>query len=281
MKFKNIEAPLSVCWDITNKCNSNCKFCYRFTDNLDLGSKEHDVILQKLIELGVKKISYSGGEPLLAPDLPELLRKTKNAGIITSLISNGILLPQKWDKLKEYIDWLTLPMDGSNKILYRKVTRGSSNEYNVLSSNIINAISENVNLKFNTVASKMNIDDLPNIAELIKSLRVKRWKIFHFIPIRGAAAINNNEFSISSKLFNDKIAEVVDILNNTDCRITVADHNYLQNNYFWINSDGAITVTEDYKDIVLGNALDDDLYKIWQSKHFDHEKHIRNRNWLK
>lgn len=280
-KQNELKAPLSVCWDVTNKCNSHCRFCYRFVDNIDIGPKEHNIILNKLILLGVKKISFSGGEPLLAPDLPDLLRKTKEAGVITSLISNGILLPKLWDEIKDYIDWLTLPMDGSDESQYFNLTRGGANEYNILTANIIRAMNHNINLKFNTVLCKKNVGDLENIALLVKKLGIKRWKIFHFIPIRGESLVNKDLFYISEDLFYERVSIAQELLKDSDCKITIADHNYLQNNYFWINADGAITVTENYKDIILGNALSDDLTAIWESEHFDHDKHHESRMWLK
>ena len=82
----------SVCWNITCKCNENCKFCFRFTDNNVLSFNENRKILDNLIKLNAKKITWTGGECLLYPHLFELMKLSHEAGIENILISNAVLL---------------------------------------------------------------------------------------------------------------------------------------------------------------------------------------------
>lgn len=50
----------SICWNITHKCNKNCKYCFRDATEKDLSLEENIEVLYKLINLGVKKITWSG-----------------------------------------------------------------------------------------------------------------------------------------------------------------------------------------------------------------------------
>ena len=67
----------SVCWNITEKCNESCKFCYRTIVD-DLSLEENKRIADKLIEHGVEKITFAGGEPLLYKGLFGLAKYIKS-----------------------------------------------------------------------------------------------------------------------------------------------------------------------------------------------------------
>lgn len=62
----------SICWNITNKCNENCKFCYRKICN-DNSLEQNKKIFDNLSQIKVDKITFSGGEPLLYGSLFELV----------------------------------------------------------------------------------------------------------------------------------------------------------------------------------------------------------------
>ena len=80
----------SICWNITNKCNENCKFCYRKICN-DNTLNQNKKIFDNLSQIKVDKITFSGGEPLLYENLFELVDyiKLKQPNIKLSLTTNG------------------------------------------------------------------------------------------------------------------------------------------------------------------------------------------------
>ena len=70
----------SICWNITNKCNESCKFCYRKICD-DNSLEENKRIFDNISQIKIDKISFCDGEPLLYDNLFELvnhnLRKIK------------------------------------------------------------------------------------------------------------------------------------------------------------------------------------------------------------
>ena len=80
----------SICWNLTNKCNENCKFCYRklCSDNI---IDENLQIFDKLSNIKIGKITLCGGEPLLYNGLFELATYTRNkwSSILLSITTNG------------------------------------------------------------------------------------------------------------------------------------------------------------------------------------------------
>ena len=115
----------SVCWNITSRCNENCKFCYRILTEKDNDIEKNKKILEVLAKLSVDKISWTGGEALLYPNLIELLKISKSYGIINNLLTNGKLLSEeKIIELEPYLDYITLSYDSNSSDTYKIMGRG-------------------------------------------------------------------------------------------------------------------------------------------------------------
>lgn len=122
-----------VCWNITTKCNQNCKYCHRFLGINDLCYEENEKILDNLIKDGITDITWTGGEALLYPNLIGLLKKAKENGINNKLITNGLLLAKN-DEIKEicnYLDALTLSIDSTDNEINAELGRGINHYQNI------------------------------------------------------------------------------------------------------------------------------------------------------
>jgi len=96
------------------RCNLACAYCNEY----DAVSKpvSTDVMLgriDKIAELGTAVLTFSGGEPMMHPDLDELVARVRRRGMIVTLISNGYYLsPERIDKLNQAgLDHLQLSID--------------------------------------------------------------------------------------------------------------------------------------------------------------------------
>lgn len=99
---------------IVEHCNLNCKQCSHFSplaeeEYIDLGEYERDCKrLSELFEGKMNTIQLLGGEPLLHPEIEEIMRITREAFPIgrVRVVTNGILLPSMsdmfWEKCREY-----------------------------------------------------------------------------------------------------------------------------------------------------------------------------------
>ena len=115
----------SICWNITSRCNENCKFCYRIIADNEISLEKNMEILKVLIELSVDKISWTGGEALLYPNLIELLKVAKKNGIKNNLITNGRELSEEnICEIASYIDYLTLSYDSNSDDIHGLMGRG-------------------------------------------------------------------------------------------------------------------------------------------------------------
>jgi MoaA/NifB/PqqE/SkfB family radical SAM enzyme len=77
----------------TRRCNLTCAYCNEY-DNHSLPVPTADLLrrIDRLAELGTGIVTLSGGEPLLHPDLEEIIRHIRRRGSIATLITNGYLL---------------------------------------------------------------------------------------------------------------------------------------------------------------------------------------------
>src|ERR1700692_1702752 len=75
------------------RCNLACTYCNEYDDfSKPVPTDEMFRRIDKLGELGTSAVTISGGEPLLHPELDEIIRRIRKNGMISGLITNGYLL---------------------------------------------------------------------------------------------------------------------------------------------------------------------------------------------
>src|SRR6476661_4234764 len=96
------------------RCNIDCGYCNEY-DKIS-PPVPTDVLrrrIDKLAELGTSVVAFSGGEPMLHPDLDALIRHIRRRGMMAGLITNGyFLVPQRIKALNEAgLDFLQISVD--------------------------------------------------------------------------------------------------------------------------------------------------------------------------
>lgn len=93
-----------ISWNTTRACNINCIHCYRDAGAADAGeldTAEGKKLLGEIARAGFKIMIFSGGEPLIRPDIYELIAHAKTLGLRPVLGTNGILItPEVAARLK-------------------------------------------------------------------------------------------------------------------------------------------------------------------------------------
>ena len=76
---------------LTFRCQNDCVHCYAGGphETPELSTEQWKTAIDKLSDVGVFILTFTGGEPTLREDLPELLLYAQNKGMVTGLISNG------------------------------------------------------------------------------------------------------------------------------------------------------------------------------------------------
>src|SRR5438046_4254012 len=115
------------------RCNLACEYCNEYDDfSKPVPTEIMFQRVDKLAELGTSVITISGGEPLLHPDLDEIIRRIRKHGMIAGLMTNGYLLvSERIERLNRAgLEWLQISIDNvtpdevskkSLKVLDRKL----------------------------------------------------------------------------------------------------------------------------------------------------------------
>lgn len=243
-----------VCWNITTRCNQNCRYCHRFLNIKDLDFEENKKILMNLINDNITDITWTGGEALLYPGLIELIKIAHENGIKNKLITNGVLLVknEKTREIFEYLDSITLSLDSVNNNINCELGRGENHYSNI--KQILDFLNDkNIDITINTVANKKNINNIDELGKFLKNYNINAWRIFKFMPLRETAVTNKVDFEISEEQF-EMSKDLFKKFNNIP-NIEFRTNKDMENKYVLLVANGDIIQTENGKDVRRGNAL--------------------------
>lgn len=173
-------------------CNNNCVFCHS-RDGNTVTTIESDDVKKKIRlaeEAGVGMVVFSGGEPTMRKDLPELMDDARALGMELGLITNGRMFYYKKfadQMIDQGLKYALVSLHGSNAEMHNALTGASSFEQTI--KGLKNISGRGVNLVVNTVLTKHNAADLFNIHSLLKIFAPVHHKISLPEP-KGAAAEN-------------------------------------------------------------------------------------------
>jgi MoaA/NifB/PqqE/SkfB family radical SAM enzyme len=112
--FTSTDHPLLAHIIPIRRCNLACEYCNEYDDfSKPVPTDEMFRRVDKLAELGTSVITISGGEPLMHPELDDIIRRIRKHGMIAGLITNGYLLVaeriQRLDRAG--LEWLQISID--------------------------------------------------------------------------------------------------------------------------------------------------------------------------
>lgn len=202
---------------VTDLCDLRCKYCMpangvQKCDHHAILTPEHiKEIVDAFVELGIKKVRITGGEPLVRKGLENIIKFIRsNPGIKEiCLTTNGQQLKQKAKMLEESgVDRLNISLDTLDENKYRKLTRVGE------LSNVLEGINEAKkvgfkNIKINTVLiggfNDNEVDDFIEFAAK-NSLTIR---FIELMPIGEATKMNAKSFVSNKSIVNNSKLEFV------------------------------------------------------------------------
>lgn len=248
-----------ICWNITARCNQNCKYCHRFLNIKDLSYEQNLFILNNLDDSDVNNITWTGGEALLLDGIDELLKKSYEKGIKNKIITNGKLLTkERIDKIYKYLDSITLSIDSIDDDTNYSLGRGKNHFQEI--KDILDYIklkNYDIRIRINSVVCKNNLGKFDDLITFLNGYNIYSWRIFKFMPLRETAIKNKETYSITMKEYSDVVKSIKEksIIENIDTRI----EEDMEKKYVLILANGDIVITDNGTDKKVGNALEDSL----------------------
>jgi len=169
--------PAILAHVITNRCNLRCKYCcfWRRKFGEELQTDEIFSIIDQAEELGISFYSVTGGEPFLREDIPEILRYAHDKGMVTTLVTNGILLDKQLESIAPHLNALSISLD--SHLPEHSTHRCDAETYWKIRKNIEMAAvyrkgHEDLKVNINTVISQINLHDLDSMVKLVDELDI-------------------------------------------------------------------------------------------------------------
>ena len=175
--------PTTVSVYLTRRCNLSCRYC--FYDAGRSGEKELDTgqalqLLDQIAALGVKRVNFMGGEPLLREDLFLLAGRARERGLEVNLITNGTLItPDVARKIKEHFPLLQVSLDGLEA--EHDFVRGAGGFDRALQG-IKNLLDEEIPFAVSCIISRINRERVGEFMEFLISLGVP---YFHCVNLQA------------------------------------------------------------------------------------------------
>lgn len=175
----------------TLHCNDTCEFCRHWRDERNLAEAAAVEIIPKLREArikGAKKLSVTGGEPLLREDLPEILKAAKRLGFFIELTTNGLAYREKGEPLAGLIDSLYFSLDYPIASEHDR-SRGLECFNEVLAA-IALAKEKGGQPIINFTLTRDSVRFLPEMADLSEKLavRLRLYPVYDFFGTQGFEA---------------------------------------------------------------------------------------------
>jgi len=169
-------APLRMDLAVTFRCQNNCIHCYAggSHETEELTTEQWKSAIDRLHDIGVFIVTFTGGEPTLREDLSELLLYAQNKGIVTGLITNGRRLKDK-DYVKALekagLDFVQVTLESHEPKIHDSMT-GAKGSWKETVEGIKNVIPTKIYVTTNTTISRYNAHDFLQTVDFIKKLGV-------------------------------------------------------------------------------------------------------------
>ena len=196
---------------VNEKCNLRCIYCMP-EEGVQLLNKDQYLskleikrIISLFTQMGITKIRFTGGEPLLRKDISELIRYAKNECKIEQvhLTTNGILLNKYLDQLSRAgLSGINISLDSLRPERFKKITRRDKLQQ-VLDNIILVQDSVIPSLKINVVFMRgFNDDELLDFVEFTKTNHLT-VRFIELMPFDAHQIWKTGKFYKSEDILND------------------------------------------------------------------------------
>jgi radical SAM protein len=183
------QRPLLVFWETTRACGLVCKHCRadaikeREPDELD--TEEGRRLLDSVADFGepAPTLILTGGDVLLRPDLPDLVRQGLDRGIRMGVAPSVTPLLTR-EKLEEIAGWgikaISLSLDGATAAVHDGI-RGVEGTYQATLERLRDCVDLGMRVQVNSAVMRSNVHEMADLFALIRETGVRIWEVFFLI----------------------------------------------------------------------------------------------------
>ena len=184
LQFSSDKKPVVV-WNITRQCNLKCVHCYAHAKSApvenELSTSDGIKLIDDLAGFGAPVLLFSGGEPMMRKDLPELAGYAVKKGMRAVISTNGTLITEQAAKtLKDIgLSYVGISIDGMEEINDR--FRGVKGAFNDAINGINNCKAAGIKVGLRFTVNKYNFKEIPKIFNLLEDMEIPRVCFYHLV----------------------------------------------------------------------------------------------------
>ncbi len=184
LQFSKDKKPVVV-WNMGRRCNLKCVHCYAQSKDIEykneLTTEQGKELIDDLAQFGAPVILFSGGEPIMRKDLPELALYARSKGMRAVISTNGTLIDKKMAKvLKEIgLSYVGVSLDGMKET--NDKFRGFNGAFDLALQGMRNCLEEGIKVGLRFTINKKNVKDIPAIFDLLEKEKIPRVCFYHLV----------------------------------------------------------------------------------------------------
>jgi len=234
LQFSADKKPVVV-WNVGRRCNLRCVHCYSQSRDQnypnELSNEQGKALIADLAEFGAPVMLFSGGEPLMRPDIFELIQFATAKKMRAVVSTNGTLItPEIAAKLKDAgLSYVGISLDGLEPT--NDKFRGVQGAYKMAMEGVQNCLKTGVKVGLRFTMTRENYKDVGGVLDIIEKEGIPRVCFYHLVYAgRGTKLIHEARMSHEetrstvdlimdrTKGFHDKgkKVEVLTVDNHTD-----------------------------------------------------------------
>lgn len=200
--------PVSGTFELTPRCNLNCKMCYiHMTEQeqrmagKELSAAEWIEIGRQAVDQGMVYLLLTGGEPLIRPDFCEIYTEMVKMGVVMSVNTNGILVNEKIIECFRHYrpETVNITLYGMSEETYDRIC-GNPKGFERVINGIHMLKAAGIRVCLNTTFTRYNRKDMDAIIDFAKAEKLPvRMAAYLFPPVRNGNIDTTDEVYLSAE----------------------------------------------------------------------------------
>ena len=232
-KMRSLHLPFSGTFELTPRCNMNCKMCYiRMTEQemakvgRELDADEWIRIAQEAAKAGMTMVLFTGGEAILYKDFKKVYLAVRKLGVFISVNTNGTRITDEWlEFFKQYPPAkFNITIYGGCNETYDRLCRNPRG-FDQLKENVEKLQAAGFEILLNCMITKQNVDDMETIYQFGREHGLPiHANTYSFPPVRkeGVDDIDQDRFTPTEAAMA-RVRVNWNAINDRECFLARAD----------------------------------------------------------
>ena len=179
--------PIHPVWEVTNACNLRCEQCHASSGKPlpnELNTEEGKRLLDGMAAIGeFRMLALGGGEPLVRPDIFELVAYARSLGLEISIATNGTLLTVEMARefKKMGVANIAVGLNASDAKIHEQITRVPGS-FASSKQGIYATLEVGMNLQINTTVMKENRRAIPGLLDFASEVDAQIVLLYQLVP---------------------------------------------------------------------------------------------------